>query len=108
MFNIEKKFDKKQILCYTNHVKKERWLFSMCVIIICFTSLLFITVMLYFYLVLADSNNKKMKVTKEDIANCKARILVLEYMEKHNIDTLNINDILTIFPISNNEVKKND
>lgn len=80
----------------------------MCVIIICFTSLLFITVMLYFYLVLADSNNTKTRVTKEDIANCKARILVLEYMEKHNIDTLNIDDILTIFPINYKKGGEND
>lgn len=80
------------------------------VIIVCFTILIFTALMLYAYLVLTDRNNdaKKIKVTSKDIANCKARISILEYMEKNNINTLNIDDILTIFPISNNEVKKND
>lgn len=73
----------------------------MWVIIVCFASLIFITFMLYVYLVLTgcDKDVEKIKEINKDIANSKTRILILEYMEKHNTNTLNLDDILTIFPI---------
>lgn len=83
----------------------------MCVAIVFLIVTISIILMLYIYFFswLGGYNDAaKLGHINEDVADCRARILILNYMEKHNIDTVNIDDILTIFPANYSEGEEND
>lgn len=83
----------------------------MCVLIVYLAITVSIVFMLYIHLISWYSGyNDAVKLghINESVADCRARILILNYMEKHNINTLNIDDILTIFPANYEEGEENN
>lgn len=83
----------------------------MCVLIIYLAILVSIVFMLYIYLISWTSgynDAKKLGKINENVADLRARISILNYMEKHNIDTLNIDDVLTIFPANYEKGEESD
>ena len=83
----------------------------MCLAIVCLVVDVSIALMFFVYLFSWFSGYNdaaELGHINEKVADCRARILISNYMEKHNIDTLNIDDVLTIFPANYEEDEEND
>lgn len=83
----------------------------MCLAIVCLVVDISIALMFFVYLFSWFSGYNdaaELGHINESVADCRARILILNYMEKHHIDILNIDDVLTIFPANYGEGEEND
>lgn len=83
----------------------------MCLAIVCLVVAISIALMFFVYLsswFSGYNDAAKLGHINERVADRRARILILNYMEKHHIYTLNIDDVLTIFPANYEEDEEND